>query len=100
MAANEIPLIQISDDNPTGKAVTHIRNLKVIRASEDRNRAVVDIGGSLKRLPKTVEGVPIYLHDYYGPGRTAKVVSVNTRYVKTDGLSYRAESPLTGKDAR
>ena len=25
-----MPLIQISDDNPTGKAVSHFRNVKVI----------------------------------------------------------------------
>ena len=61
---------------------------------------MVDSGGSVKRLPKTAEGVPIYLHDYYGPGRTAKIVSTKTKELKSDGLAYREETQLTGDESR
>ena len=41
-----MPLIQISDDNPTGKAVSHFRNVKVIDWTGEQARgAVVNLGG-------------------------------------------------------
>src|SRR5262249_727573 len=64
-----IPLIQISDDNPTGKAVSHFRNLKVNRQDGANRRPVVNTGGGAHVTPRTAQGVPIYLHDYYGPNR-------------------------------
>jgi hypothetical protein len=94
-----IPLIQLSDNNPPGQAVSHFRNLKVLRTGGTR-RAVVDTGGGLHVKPATAHGVPVYLHDYYGPGRHAKVEAVNARDFGADGLAYRAEPPLTGHEAR
>ena len=34
-SGDEMPLIQISDDNPTGRAVSHFRNVKVLRLDRD-----------------------------------------------------------------
>jgi hypothetical protein len=94
-----IAMIQITDDNPTGKAETHIRNLKVVNPREGK-RAIVDLGGSARPDPKTTVCVPIYLHDYFGPGRHAKIVSVKSAHLRQDGIKYGSLPPLTGPDAR
>jgi hypothetical protein len=99
-SGSQMPLIQISDDNPTGAAVTHIRNLKLVNWTGDKRRAVVNLGGGPRPTPTTEKGVPIYLHDQFGPGRTAKIVSTKTKELKTDGLDYREESLLTGDESR
>src|SRR5262249_30025134 len=36
--------------------------------------------------------VPVYLHDYYGPGRHAKVVSTASKDYAADGLKYHEEA--------
>jgi hypothetical protein len=95
-----IPLIQMSDDNPTGKAVSHFRNVKVIRREGTNRRPVVDTGGGEHVTPHTTHGVPIYLHDYYGPNRTAKAEATNARDFRADGLKYHGEPPLTGHEAQ
>jgi hypothetical protein len=95
-----MPLIQISDDNPTGKAVTHIRRLKVENWTGTKNRAIVNLGGGPRPTPKTEKGVPIYIHDYFGEGKHARVVSTKTKELKNDGLEYRALANLTGDESR
>jgi hypothetical protein len=99
-SGDQMPLIQISDDNPTGAAVTHIRNLKVLEWTGSKRRAVVNLGGGPRPTPTTEKGVPIYLYDQFGPGRTAKIVSTKTKELKADGLAYREESLLTGDESR
>jgi hypothetical protein len=44
--------------------------------------------------------VPIYLHDYYGPDRHAKIVSTRAKDLLGDGNKYRQEAPLTGDESR
>ena len=95
----DIALIQLTDDNPSGAAETHIRNLKVINTGKTK-RATVDRGGSARPEPKTATCVPVYLHDYFGPGRHAKIVSVRSAHLRLDGLRYGVLLPLTGEDAR
>jgi hypothetical protein len=41
------------------------------------------------------EVVPVYLHDKFGPGRHAKVVSTASKDYAGDGLKYRAEAPFS-----
>jgi len=67
-----MPLIQISDDNMSGTAESHFRNVKVTNWTGDKGRAIVNLGGGPRPTPKTEKGVPIYLHDHFGPGRTAR----------------------------
>ena len=67
-----MPLIQISDDNPTGKAVSHFRNVKVVNRKDKGRRPLVNLGGGTRTPPKTPRGVPIYLHDHFGAGRTRR----------------------------
>ena len=95
-----MPLIQISDDNPTGTAETHIRNVKVIDNKGGEKRALVNLGGGPRPTPKSEKGVPIYLHDYYGTGQHAKIVSTKTKELKNDGLEYGEEVGLTGDQSR
>jgi hypothetical protein len=95
-----VPLIQISDDNPTGTAESHFRNVKVLDRRDSNRRALINLGGGPRPTPKTPKGVPIYLHDYYGPNRHAKVISTKAKDLLGDGNTYRAEVPLTGDESR
>jgi hypothetical protein len=95
-----MPLIQISDDNPTGTAVTHIRNLKTTDWAGSKDRAMVNLGGGPRPTPKTEKGVPIYVHDWFGPGRHARIVSTKTKELTSDGLDYHKEPLLTGDESR
>jgi hypothetical protein len=97
---NYVPLIQISDDNPTGAAESHFRNVRVIDRRDNNRRALVNLGGGPRPNPKTPKGVPVYLHDWYGPGRHAKVVSTRAKDLIGDGNKYRADPPLTGDESR
>jgi len=97
---DSIPLIQMSDNNPTGNAVTHIRGLQVIDRPANNRRPVLDTGGGAHVTPETPESVPVYLHDYYGPGRHARVVSTMARDFDGNDKKYHPEPPLTGKEAR
>ncbi len=99
-SGDEMPLIQISDDNPTGKAVSHFRNVQVLDWTGTKHRALVNLGGGPRPTPTTVKGVPIYVHDYFGPGRDAKVVSTKTHELKDDGLDYKDVPLLTGDESR
>jgi hypothetical protein len=49
--------------------------------------------------PSTPKGVPIYIHNYYGKGRHAKVVSTRAKDLLADGNSYRQDPPLTGNES-
>jgi hypothetical protein len=96
----DMPFIQISDNNVTGKAVSHFRNVSVLNRPEKGNKPLVNLGGGPRPTPKTETGVPCFIHDYYGPGKHAKVMSVKTKELTSDGLTYRAEPPLTGDESR
>ncbi len=93
------PMIQISDDNPTGAAVSHFKNVKVINYGSGTHRVLVNRGGGIRPDPKTEKGVPVYLHDWFGPGKHARVVSTAARD-REDGLTYREQFPLTGDESR
>jgi hypothetical protein len=96
-----MPLVQISDDNPTGRAETHLRNVKVVNW-EDRSKAksLVNLGGGPRPRPKTEKGVPVYVHDRFGPGRHALVVSTRSAEYKREVERFRAEPGLTGDESR
>lgn len=97
---NSMPLIQISDHNPTGKAESHLRGVRVMDRKDENRRALVNLGGGPRDNPKTPTSVPVYLHDHYGPGRHAKVVSTRSSEVKQAAAgTYRADPPLTGDES-
>lgn len=96
-----MPLIQISDDNPSGAGATHFRNVKTVNWTDgSKARALVNLGGGPRPQPKTEKGVPIYLHDWYGPGRHAMVVSTRSPEYKAQPDKFKAEPPLTGDESR
>ncbi|HJZ58759.1 MAG TPA: hypothetical protein VKE74_27700, partial [Gemmataceae bacterium] len=96
-----MPLVQISDDNPTGKAETHFRNVKVVNWTDSsKAKAIANLGGGPRPQPKTEKGVPIYFHDWFGPGRDAMVVSTRSGEYKADPTKFHAETPLTGDESR
>jgi hypothetical protein len=98
-----MPLIQISDDNSSGKAESHFRNVQTVKWDQRgrrREAAIVNLGGGPRPQPKTKQGVPIYLHDHYGSGRTALVVSTRSPEYKADSGRFREDAPLTGDESR
>src|SRR5262249_6806195 len=99
-SGDSMPLIQISDDNPTGLADSHFRNVKTVNWTGSKGRALVNLGGGPRPTPKTEKGVPIYLHDWFGPGRHARVVSTRSNEFKADKGKYRPEPQLTGDESR
>lgn len=96
-----MPLVQISDDNPTGAAETHLKNVQVLDRKDGNRRALINLGGGPRPTPKTSTSVPVFVHDYYGSGRHAKVVSVKSGEVKSESAAaYKSETPLTGDESR
>ncbi len=95
-----IPLIQMSDNNPSGAAESHFRNVKLIDRHDKDRRALVDRGGGSRVEPRTPTSVPVFLHDYYGPGRDAKVLSTHDKSFPSGSDEYREERPLTGRESR
>jgi hypothetical protein len=95
-----MPLIQMTDDNPTGTAESHFRNVRVIDNKGAEKRALANLGGGPRPTPKTPKGVPYYFHDWYGPGRHAKVVSTKAKDLLADGNDYGEEVGLTGDESR
>jgi len=96
-----MPLIQISDDNPTGKAESHFRNVRLQEWNDNsRSKSLANLGGGPRPKPKTEHGVPIYFHDWFGPGRHAMVVSTRSGEFRGHESDYRTEAPLTGDESR
>ncbi|MEA3207204.1 MAG: hypothetical protein QOE70_261 [Chthoniobacter sp.] len=96
---SHVPLIQISDNNPTGQAESHFRNVRLLDRKDRSQRALVNRGGGTRTAPVTEHGVPVYLHDYFGPGRTAKIASTAAADLMGDGTAWRKEPPLTGDES-
>ena len=96
-----MPLIQISDHNPSGTAVTHMRNVKTVNwADNSKAKALVNLGGGPRPEPQTDKGVPVYLHDWFGPGKDAVVVSIKSGEFKADPSKFHAEKGVTGDESR
>lgn len=96
-----MPLIQISDDNPTGAAESHFRNVKTVNWNDgSKARAIVNLGGGPRPTPSTDKGVPIFLHDWYGPGKHAQVSSTRSGEFKADPTKFKQDFPLTGNESR
>jgi hypothetical protein len=96
-----MPLIQMTDHNPTGKAESHFRNVQVIERRDNDRRALANLGGGPRPQPNTPTSVPVYFHDHYGPGKHAKVVSTKSGdYKSGNGSGFREDKPLTGDESR
>ncbi|MFT7641461.1 MAG: hypothetical protein ACI9G1_003209 [Pirellulaceae bacterium] len=91
------PVFQMSDNNLTGRAESHFRNISWSKSYE--RRPLFNRGGQTRGIQFVDQGVPYYLHDYYGPGRHAKIVSTSAKNILADGNKYRQEPPLTGDES-
>ncbi|CAN5427550.1 hypothetical protein BH23VER1_BH23VER1_25140 [soil metagenome] len=94
------PLVQLSDNNLSGDAETHFRNVEVIRAEEYADRWPLINRGGGPRVPPMTPGVPIFLHDYLGAGQHVKVASLAADDLMRDGSTYEEIAGLTGDEAR
>lgn len=94
---DRVPLIQLSALDPSGHAESHFRNVRIVDRKDGNRRALVNLGGGPRLRDVSTGGVPVYLHDYYGPGEHAKVVSARAR--PHDGARYVQDPPLTGDES-
>jgi hypothetical protein len=101
------PLIMVHDERVTPGNFAHFRNVKHADRVEGSPRALAWVGRydrvDQRRSPRFQEAaglqvMPLYFHDYYGPGRHAKVVAPYSRDYVGDSRKYRNEEPLTTRD--
>lgn len=97
---DHVPYIQISANNVSGRAESHFRGIQIVDRRDGERRALVNLGGGPRLAPATATSVPVYLHDYFGPGRHAKIESTRAKDFGADGLTYREDPPLTGDESR
>lgn len=91
------PLVHMSDNNLSGKAESHFRNVSF--DTNQSHRPAFNRGGSTRVDPIVDKGVPYYIHDYFGPGRHAKIISTKSADLMKDGNQYRQLPPLTGDES-
>ncbi len=94
-------LIQVSQHAPSGKAAAHFRAVE-FRDNKRYVPSYVDTtanGQPKDALPDDL--IPYYFHDWYGPGRTAKLLTAQMAEKANDGLAYKeGPAPLAGKNMR
>src|SRR5262249_16443704 len=96
-SGNGSALISIFDLGAVAKTA-HFRNIKHDDRLGGSKRELLHVSPVVAAPPKSPQDVmPIYLHDYYGPGRHAKAVWIHSKHYAADGLKYRVDVPLTGK---
>jgi hypothetical protein len=105
--AYDAPLIMVVDERSTPGNFAHFRNVNHDDRIGNSPRALAWVGRyervDQRRSPRFQEAgglqvMPLYFHDYYGPGRHAKVVAPYSKDYASDRGSYRTEDPLTTRD--
>ncbi len=76
------------------------RNVTVNRPKEHQDRWPLFNRGVGPRVAPITKGVPVYVHDHFGPGRDAKVVTTTAKDLMEDGNDYKHSPPFTGREAR
>jgi len=92
------PIVHMSDNNLSGKAESHFRNVTWLDGTGGK-RPIFNRGGSVRADPFVSQGVPYYVHDYFGPGRHAKIISAKASDLLADGNTYRRDEPFTGDES-
>jgi hypothetical protein len=101
------PLIMVHDERTTPGNFAHFRNVKHSDRIQDSPRALAWVGRydrvDQMRSAKFTDAkglhvMPLYFHDYYGPGRHARVVAPYSKDYVRDRSRYRSENPLTARD--
>lgn len=94
-----MPLIQMSDNNVSGEAESHFRRLKMMHTRDENQRIWFNRGGGSQVTPTSDSAVPYIVHDYFGPGRDARIYSKLAKKELAAGGKYESIAPLTGDDA-
>jgi hypothetical protein len=96
------PGIYLSENNPTGKGESHFRNVRIIKRKTPgwTMTGLFDYREEYGGVKQTWTGVPVYFHDYFGPGRAAKVLSEGAQEVAAQKDRYRQEPGLTARATR
>jgi hypothetical protein len=96
------PGIYLSENNPSGKGESHFRNIRIVKRKIDgwTMTGLFNYREEYPDIAQTWTGVPTYFHDYYGPGKAAKVLSVKAKEVTESGDAFREEPGLTSKLTR
>lgn len=92
------PVIHMTDNNLSGKAACHFRNVTV--RGGDVRRPTFNRGGSSRSDRITSMGVPYILHDHFGPGQDAKLEAAPTEQENQKPLekSEGGNPPMFGAD--
>lgn len=98
--SSRMPFIQMSDNNPSGRAESHFRNVRVVDTEGRNRRPLVDRGGGRVVPPKTDTSVPVYLHDHLEVGRTIQIVSVAAKDFSRNDSSFAEIEGVTGRESR
>src|SRR5262249_14054547 len=93
------PWIYLSENNPGGKAEAHFRNVRVVKTKSTGSTltGLFDYREKYEGVKQTWTGVPMYFHDHFGPGKSAKVLSAKAKEVKSGPDRFREVSGLTSK---
>jgi len=89
-------LIQVSQHSPTGKAAAHFRAVE-FRERNAPGYVNTTPNGQPKDAPAD-DLIPYVFHDWYGPGRHAKLLTAQMAERANDGLEYKeGPAPFVGK---
>lgn len=92
------PFIHMTDNALSENAECHFRNIEI--GETEGRRPLFNLGGSQLVDPFVSTGVPYYVHDFYGPRRDAKIVSIKAKDLIHDGNRYVEQRPVTGDESR
>jgi G8 domain-containing protein/putative zinc finger protein len=94
-------LIQVSQFSPAGKTESHFRNV-AFKDNKPYRAAFVDTtANGQPKNPPPDDLIPYYFHDWFGPGRTAKLLTPSMVEKANEGLDYQpAPAPFGGKNMR
>ncbi len=89
-----LPIFQMAFTSPQPGHTVHVRGLQFVN-SNPQFLDIADIGGSEAPRPPVENGIAYLFYDYFGVGRTARVVSGNIPAMVADG-TYAPVPRLTG----
>src|SRR5262249_53621769 len=97
VSSPHVPIVQMSDNNLSGRAESHFRNVRW--TAEDGRGSLFNRGGQTRGDQFVEGGVPYYLHAYYGRGPHAKIETTTAKRRLADGKKSHKEPPLTGDES-
>ena len=91
-------LIQVSQHSPTGKAAAHFRGVEFKENKPYRSSYVDTTANGQPKDAPADDLIPYIFHDWYGPGRHAKLLTAQMVERANDGLEYKdGPAPFVGK---